>query len=87
VRDSPHRVPTLETATHLLVHGFGDTLEEAMRAASLRMLALLDAAFGLSRDDAYSLLSIACDFSVTQVVDGRQGVHASVEKRIFATRR
>jgi acetamidase/formamidase len=75
--------PVLETATSWSVHGFGDDLDAAMRAASLRMLDLLGRLFGLSRDDAYSLLSVACDFTVTQVVDARQGVHALVEKRIF----
>ncbi len=35
------------------------------------------------RDDAYSLMSVAADFGVTQVVDGRQGVHARVCHAIF----
>jgi acetamidase/formamidase len=75
--------PVLETATSWSVHGFGDDLDEAMRSASLRMIDLLGRLFGLSRDDAYSLLSVACDFTVTQVVDQRQGVHACVDKRMF----
>ena len=82
-RDLPYRVPVLEDASHLLVHGFGDDLDAAMRAASRRTLDVLGARYGLSRDDAYSLLSVACDFTVTQVVDGRQGVHASVAKAMF----
>ena len=36
--------------------------------------------------DGTRLLSVACDFAVTQVVDGRQGVHACVEKRLFVNR-
>ena len=87
VRDSVFDVPTLDTATHQLVHGFGDDLDEAMGQASRRMLNLLQRGWGLSRDDAYSLMSIAADFTVTQVVDGRQGVHACIEKRIFPPRR
>lgn len=82
-RDLPYKVPVLEDATHLLVHGFGDDLDEAMLAASRRTLTLLGDRYGLSRDDAYSLMSVACDFTVTQVVDGRQGVHASVAKSMF----
>jgi acetamidase/formamidase len=82
-RDLPYRVPVLEDATHLLVHGFGDDLDEAMLAASRRTLGLLQERYALSRDDAYSLLSVACDFTVTQVVDGRQGVHAAVAKGMF----
>jgi acetamidase/formamidase len=82
-RDLPYAVPVLEDDTHLLVHGFGDDLDEAMLAASRRTLTVLGDRYGLSRDDAYSLLSVAADFTVTQVVDGRQGVHASVAKAMF----
>ena len=80
-------MPVLETATELLVHGFGDDLDVAMRAASRRTLDLLGSRFGLTRDDAYSLMSVAVDFTVTQVVDGRQGVHGRIDKRYFPFRR
>ena len=82
-RDLNLTVPVLETATELLVHGFGDDLDEAMRSAATRALDLLGSHFGLGRDDAYAFASIAVDFTVTQVVDGRQGVHARIEKRAF----
>jgi acetamidase/formamidase len=77
------RTPLLETANELLVHAFGDDLDEAMRSAMRHTLDLLHARFGLSRDDAYSFSSLAVDFTVTQVVDGRQGVHARIDKRCF----
>jgi acetamidase/formamidase len=83
LRSGGFAYPVLETADSWTVHGFGDDLDEAMRQASLRMIELLGERFGLSRDDAYSLTSVACDFTVTQVVDQRQGVHARIEKRIF----
>jgi acetamidase/formamidase len=54
-----------------------------MRAASLDMLGLLTEHRGLSRNDAYSLMSVAADFGVTQVVDGRQGVHVRIPRTIF----
>jgi formamidase len=38
---------------------------------------------GLSRDDAYSLISVAADFGVTQVVDQRQGVHGMIARSLF----
>ncbi|CAN5471213.1 hypothetical protein BH10ACT8_BH10ACT8_26300 [soil metagenome] len=82
-RDLGFGYPVLETADRWTVHGFGDDLDEAMRQASLRLLDLLGSRFGLSRDDAYSLMSVACDFTITQVVDQRQGVHATVDKRLF----
>ncbi|HZP96438.1 MAG TPA: acetamidase/formamidase family protein [Candidatus Limnocylindria bacterium] len=85
-RDLPTDSPLLETATHWYTHGFGADLDEAMRAAALRMLAFLQRRFGLSRDDAYSFLSVACDFGVTQVVDQRMGVHAAAPKAAFPPR-
>ena len=83
-RDLDIRVPVLETAGELLVHGFGDDLDAAMLAAARRTLALLGSRYGLSADDAYSFMSVAVDFTVTQVVDGRQGVHARIDNRCFA---
>jgi len=78
--------PLLETATHWYTHGFGSDLDEAMRSAARRMLDFLVRTRGLSRDDAYSLLSVAADFGITQVVDQRMGVHAGIPKQVFATR-
>ena len=75
--------PLLETHDDWIVHGFDPDLNLAMRAASLDMLHLLTEVHGLSRDDAYSLMSVAVDFTVTQVVDGRQGVHARIPRAIF----
>jgi acetamidase/formamidase len=85
-REKPYRVPVLEDAWHVLVHGFGDDLDEAMLAASRRTLQVLRDRWGLSRDDAYALMSVACDFTVTQVVDGRQGVHSRLAKAMFGGR-
>jgi acetamidase/formamidase len=82
-RDLPFTVPVLETSTELLVHGFGDTLDAAMKAAALRTLGVLERSFGLTRRDAYSFMSVAVDFTVTQVVDQRQGVHGRIDKRCF----
>jgi acetamidase/formamidase len=39
---------------------------------------------GLSEDEAISLMSVAVDFGITQVVDGNWGVHAIVKKSLFA---
>jgi acetamidase/formamidase len=77
------RMPLLETAGELMVHAFGDDLDEAMRAAAVRTIELLGTRFGLSRDDAYAFCSLSVDFAVTQVVDSRQGVHARIDKRCF----
>ena len=39
---------------------------------------------GLTEDEAISLMSVAVDFGVTQVVDGNWGVHAIIKKSLFA---
>ena len=75
--------PLLETPKWWIVHGFNEDLNVAMRDASLEMLSLLTDHVGLSRKDAYSLMSVATDFAVTQVVDGRQGVHVRAPRSIF----
>jgi formamidase len=77
--------PLLETPGYWIVHGFDEDLDNAMRYASLDMLKFLNEEQGLSKDDAYSLMSITADFTVTQVVDGRQGVHVKVPRSIFPT--
>ena len=85
-RDLVTGSPLLETPTHWYAHGFGADLDEAMRAAARRILDLLVDTRGLSPDDAYSLLSVACDFGVTQVVDQRMGIHAGIPKSAFPPR-
>ena len=82
-RDFSFPSPLLETPDSWIVHGFNEDLNVAMRAAALDMLTLLTEQRGLSRDDAYSLMSVAADFAVTQVVDQRQGVHVRMPRAIF----
>jgi acetamidase/formamidase len=82
-RDFTFPSPLLQTPKYWITHGFDEDLNKAMKNASLEMIRLLTGHLGLSRDDAYSLMSVAADFSVTQVVDGRQGVHARICRAVF----
>ena len=75
--------PLLQTASHWYTHGFGADLDAAMRMAAEQMLWFLQAHYGLSADDAYSLSSVAMDLGVTQVVDGTIGCHAGIARAIF----
>jgi len=59
------------------------SLEAAMRDAFHKTRRYLMEAQGLSEDEAISLISVAVDFGVTQVVDGNWGVHAVVKKALF----
>ena len=38
---------------------------------------------GLSREDAYMLVSTGCDVRITQLVDGTMGAHVMIPKRLF----
>jgi formamidase len=82
-KDFPVDGPVLETATHWMVHGYDEDLNRAMKVAARRLLRFLTDRQGLSRDDAYSLASVAADFAVTQVVNVRQGIHGAIAKSVF----
>ena len=58
----------------------------ALRDAYHKMRHFLMTTQGLGEDEAISLMSIAVDFGITQVVDGNWGVHAVVKKSIFPAR-
>lgn len=60
------------------------SVDLAMRDAFRKMRHFLMTTQGLSEDEAISLMSIAVDFGITQVVDGNWGVHAVVKKSLFA---
>ena len=59
------------------------SVDLAMRDAFRKMRRFLMTTRGLSEDEAISLMSVAVDFGVTQVVDGNWGVHATIKKAIF----
>jgi len=60
------------------------SVDLALKDAFRKMRAFLMNTKGLSEDEAISLMSIAVDFGITQVVDGNWGVHAILKKSIFA---
>ena len=76
--------PILETDTFWVLHGFNEDLDEAMRDCANEAVAFLEANKGLSKEEAYSLLSVAGDFHVTQVVDGVKGIHCRIRKDLFS---
>ena len=60
------------------------SVDGAMRDAFRKMRHFLMTTKGLSEDEAVSLMSVAVDFGVTQVVDGNWGVHGVLPKSVFA---
>lgn len=59
------------------------SVDKAMRDAFRKMRHFLMTTQSLGEDEAISLMSVAVDFGVTQVVDGNWGVHSTIKKRIF----
>jgi acetamidase/formamidase len=60
------------------------SIDLALKDAFRKMRTFLMKTKGLSEDEAISLMSIAVDFGVTQVVDGNWGIHAIIKKSLFA---
>ena len=82
-KDMRLRWPRAETPTHFITMGFNENLEEAARIALTEMLDFLVQEKHLDRDTAYILASDAVDLHITQLVDGKKGVHALLPKAIF----
>jgi acetamidase/formamidase len=75
--------PRAETPTHFFVMGTDEDLTVATTVAVREMIDFLVTQKGLSKNDAYVLTSIAADFAITQLVDGKKGVHGMIAKSIF----
>jgi acetamidase/formamidase len=76
--------PMAETPTHVITMAFDPDLDDCVVIALRQMLDLVCARAGLDRDQAYTLLSLAADLRITQVVNGSKGVHVMLEKRYLA---
>lgn len=79
-KDMKIDTPFAETAGHLISMGFDEDLDEAMRKSVRDMIGLVADRAGLTRNQAYMLLSLAGDLRITQVVDGEKGVHMMMNK-------
>ena len=75
--------PRAETPTQYITMGFDEDLKTATEMALRNMIDFLVAKKHLSRDDAYMLSSVAVDLDITQLVDGKSGVHAMCPKSLF----
>jgi acetamidase/formamidase len=75
--------PRAETPTHFISMGTDEDLKEAAKIAVREMIDLLMTEKGLEREQAYMLCSTAVDFNITQLVDGKVGVHGILPKKIF----
>ena len=83
----PHLLwPRAETPTSYISMGFSEDLVKATEMATRNMIDFLVSEKHLTRDQAYQLTSVAVDLDITQLVDGKVGVHAICPKGIFMGR-
>jgi acetamidase/formamidase len=75
--------PRAETPTHYITMGLNADLNQAAQLATRQMLDWLVTEKRLSREDAFTLCSVAMELRITQVVDGTKGVHAMMPKSVF----
>ncbi len=79
--------PRGETSTHYISMGTDEDLTKATKVAVQEMIDFLVAAKGLDKHSAYQLSSIAADVAITQLVDGKVGVHVKIPKSIFTNKK
>jgi acetamidase/formamidase len=78
--------PRGETPTHYIAMGTDSALVKATKTAVRQAIQLLVDVKGMTREDAYQLLSVSSDVDITQLVDGTVGVHVMIPKAIFTAR-
>lgn len=74
--------PFAETPTHLIEMAFSEDLDRAVEAALRHMIRRIRKDTGLPEEDAYRLCSLVADVRVTQVVNGKKGVHIMFPKEV-----
>jgi acetamidase/formamidase len=79
-KDMTLKSPRAETPTHYITMAFDPDLDEAAKQALRYMLALIQEKANLSKEDAYTLCSIAADLHVSQLVNQHKGVHMMLAK-------
>lgn len=75
------KLPIAITSSSLMTMGFHPSLDSAAEIALSQMVALIAEISGLSRQDAYTLCSIAADLRITQTVDREKGVHCVISRQ------
>src|SRR6478609_351249 len=74
--------PRAETQTHYMTMAMDPDLDQCVVRALRDMIVLLGEKRNLSREDAYTLCSLAADLRVTQTVNGSKGIHCMIAKSI-----
>jgi acetamidase/formamidase len=81
-KDLRFTYPRAETATHYMTMAMDPDLDQCAVKALRDMIILLGEKRNLSREDAYTLCSLAADLRVTQTVNGSKGIHCMIDKKV-----
>ena len=75
--------PIAENNDYFITMAFDPDLDECVKITTREMINFLSEFCGLTRADAYTLLSYVGDLRITQVVNGNKGVHLMIPKKYF----
>jgi acetamidase/formamidase len=75
--------PRAETAEHYITMAMDPDLDQCAVVALRDMIRLICERTNLSREDAYTLCSLAADLHVTQTVNGSKGIHVMLKKSLL----
>lgn len=81
-KDLRFTYPRAETPTHYMTMAMDPDLDQCAVKALRDMIVLLGEKAKLSREDAYTLCSLAADLRVTQTVNGSKGIHCMIAKSL-----
>ena len=81
--DLKFKAPAAETPSAYILMGFDDDLAHATRKAVRAALDFLVEEKGLTREDAYQLVSVAGDLSISEIVDRNKEVSLTLPKALF----
>ena len=85
-KDFPIERPRLENEGEIMTLASAETLEKAIRLALLDMIGWLERHYGVSREEAYVLVSLVGDVRIGQIVDPAVTVRVAVPKEVFIDR-
>jgi len=75
--------PRAETPSHYITMGMDPDLDQCAVMALRDMISLICERTNLSKEDAYTLCSLAADLRVTQTVNGSKGIHVMLAKSLL----
>ncbi|HEY9845831.1 MAG TPA: acetamidase/formamidase family protein, partial [Candidatus Caenarcaniphilales bacterium] len=82
-KDMKLDTPMGETRDAWISMGLDKDLDEAMKKSVREYLRIANEKYGMTKQDALLLGSIAIDFDVSQVVDIVKGIHGIIPKQLF----